>query len=390
MEKIRIGVVGLGDISHVYLTNLQKYSDYVTIQACAARTLEKAQAKAEQYGIPEAYSCAEELIRNADVDVILNLTIPNAHYPLNKLALECGKHVYTEKPLADTYEHGRELTDLAKQKNLRIGCAPDTFLGGRLQTCREMLDAGVIGDVIGATAFMVYRGIETFHPNPAFYYHKGAGPLMDMGPYYMSALFSLLGPVESCCAMSKRTFDQRVIETEPHRGELINVEVDTYTTGLLRFQSGVIVTMLFSFDVCDSNLPRIEIYGTKGTLCIADIDPLDGPNLFGGKILLRMTEQYRWRSMPRKPEETSLDWETVPVTRPFCSTSHASNSRGIGLVDMVLAMQENRPHRASGEMALHSLEVMEQMIQSAEEGRFLSPQTRFDRPALLADDFPVR
>lgn len=245
MKKLRIGVIGLGDISHVYLTNLKKYSDYVTIEACASRSLEKAQRKADQYGIPHAYANAEELIREADIDLILNLTTPDMHYILNKLALECGRHVYTEKPLAFTYAQGKELLELSASKQLRIGCAPDTFLGARLQTCRDILDSGKIGDVIGASAFVIYHGLETFHPNPAFYYHEGAGPLMDIGPYYVNALLSLLGPVQSCCAMSKRTFDQRLITTEPHKGEMIDVEVDTYTTGLMQFASGAIGTAIF-------------------------------------------------------------------------------------------------------------------------------------------------
>lgn len=390
MKKLRIGVVGLGDISHVYLTTLQKYSDYVTLSACASRTLEKAQRKAAEYGIPHAYACAEDLIRQADVDLILNLTTPDMHYPLNKLALECGKHVYTEKPLAGSFAEGRELAELAAERGLRIGCAPDTFLGGRLQTCRDVLDSGTIGDMIGASAFVIYHGGETFHPNPAFFYHKGAGPLMDIGPYYVTALLSLLGPVQTCCAMSKRTFDTRPITSQPRCGETIDVEVDTYTTGLLQFASGAIATTLFSFDVWDSNLPRIELYGTKGTLCIPDIDPLDGPNIFGGDLLLRTPETYRWYNMPRTADDLAKDWTHLPITRPFRSTSHAENSRGVGLIDMVLAILEERPERASGAMALHSLEVMECMLDSAVRGQFRTMTTTFERPAPLPAEFPVR
>ena len=390
MKKLRIGVVGLGDISHVYLTTLQKYSDLVTLCACASRTLEKAQRKAAEYGIPQAYACAEDLIREADVDLILNLTTPDMHYPLNKLALECGKHVYTEKPLAGSFAEGQELMQLAAQNNLRVGCAPDTFLGGRLQTCRDVLDAGTIGEVIGASAFVIYHGGETFHPNPAFFYHKGAGPLMDIGPYYVTALLSLLGPVSTCCAMSKLTFDTRPITSQPHCGEQIDVEVDTYTTGLMQFASGAIGTAMFSFDVWDSNLPRMELYGTKGTLCIPDIDPLDGPNIFGGDILLRTQDNYRWYQMPRAQADLDKDWIHIPITRPFRSTSHAENSRGIGLIDMVLAIAKNRPERASGAMALHSLEVMEHMLDSAQSQQFRTMQTTFDRPAPLPEDFPVR
>lgn len=390
MNKLRIGVVGLGDISRVYLENLQKYSDFVTLSACACRTAEKAQRKAAEYNIPVWYDSAEQLIREADVDLILNLTTPNSHYSLNKLALECGKHVYTEKPLAGTFAQGQELLRLAQEKNLRIGCAPDTFLGGRLQTCRDLIDNGTIGEVIGASSFVIYHGCETFHPNPAFYYHTGAGPVMDIGPYYVTALLSLLGPVQSCCAMSKRTFDKRTISSEPLRGQEIDVEVDTYSTALMQFASGAIATTMFSFDVWDSNLPRIEIYGTKGTLCIPDIDPLDGPNIFGGDILLRTEENYRWYNQPRDWFEVKQDWIHVPISRPFCSSSHSENSRGIGLVDIALAIAENRPERASGAMALHSLEVMEKLLYSAKHQQFTVMETTFERPEPLPQDFPVR
>lgn len=272
---------------------------------------------------------------------------------------------------------------LAAEKGLTVGCAPDTFLGGRIQTMRDLIDSGVVGTITGATGFVAYSGVETFHPNPAAFYQPGAGPLFDIGPYYITALLSLLGPVKRCCAMSKRTFDTRTITSEPRRGETIPVGMDTYTTGVLEFTCGALATLLFSFDVCDSELPRMEIYGTKGTLCMPDIDPLDGPNLFGGELWLRTRHNYRWGPLPRDPARVDAAWENIPITRPYTSTSHTENSRGIGLLDAVDAITEHRAPRASGDMALHALEIMESMLTSAREGRFYDLETTFERPQPL-------
>ncbi|NDL67263.1 Gfo/Idh/MocA family protein [Anaerotalea alkaliphila] len=385
MKKFKVGVLGLGDISDVYISNLQNYA-IVEVAACASRGLEKAQAKAARHGIPKAYASPAELLSDPEIDIILNLTLPEVHGSLNLAALEAGKHVYSEKPLAATLEEAKKVMDLAKRKGLSVCCAPDTFLGSRLQTCRQLIDEGRIGRVTGAAAFVVSHGHEWHHPNPDFFYRRGAGPLLDIGPYYITALLSLLGPVRSCCAMANRAFDRRTIESEPRKGETIPVEVDTHISGSLAFESGVVATVLASFDVWDSELPRMEIYGTEGTLCLRDIDPLDGPNLFGGEILLRTRENYRWKGMPR-PEELP-DWEKVPVKRPFSETSHRKNSRGIGLVDMAYALRDGRPARAGGEMAYHSLEVMEGLLQSAEAGYYHQVKSTFQHPELLPVDFP--
>ncbi|MGN1031804.1 MAG: Gfo/Idh/MocA family protein [Butyricicoccaceae bacterium] len=387
MDKMKVGVVGLGDISHVYLTTLNQFHQYVTLEACAARSLEKAQRKAEQYGIRKAYATPEELIADPEVDLILNLTPPDSHAKFNRMALEAGKHVYSEKPLAATFAEAEEIMKLAQEKGLAVGCAPDTFLGARFQTVRELIDHGTIGEITGATAFCTYHGVETFHPSPFFYYQPGAGPLMDIGPYYFTALFALLGPVRRCCAMSKRTLNTRTPLHPMHVGKTIEVNVDTHTTGLLEFENGALATVLFSFDIWDSELPRIELYGTKGTICIRDVDPLSGPNLFGGELWLKTEKEYRWYSNPRTQEEMDRDWIRVPLKRPFASTSHQDNSRGIGLVDLVLGLQEGREARASGRMALHSLEVMEGMFESAKTGQFYLPHTTFTVPDLLPEQF---
>lgn len=385
MKKYKVGVIGLGDISRVYIGNLKKYP-IVEVVACASRGLDKAKEWAEKFGISKPYGSADELIADPDIDIILNLTIPEAHAEINLKALQAGKHLYTEKPLGATYKEAKAIMTLAAEKGLRVGSAPDTFLGGRLQTMRKAIDEGVIGRVIGASAFVVGHGHEWFHPNPGFFYKHGGGPLLDIGPYYITALLSLLGPAKSCSAMTQRAFDKRVIESEPKKGEVIDVEVDTHITGTIRFANGAVATLIASFDVWDSELPRIEIYGTKGTLCVQDINPYSGPNLFGGKVLLRNADNYRWKSYDY--EGMDLPWLEVPVAHRFNSESHAENSRGIGLVDMAYAIAHGRAERASGAMALHSVELMEGMLESAAHETFYQLETAFERPDMFPEDFP--
>ncbi len=387
MATFGVGVVGIGDISDVYITNLKRYADIVEVVGCAGRDPAKARTKATQHGLSRAYASPGELFADPEVDIVLDLTIPSAHAALNLAALRAGKHVYSEKPLAVTFAESLEIMSLAATKGVRVGCAPDTFLGGRLQTCRALIDDGRLGDIVAASAFVVSHGHEWHHPNPAFFYQPGGGPILDIGPYYVTALLALLGPVDSVGAMASRTFPERVIQSEPRRGETIPVDVDTHVTGCLRFASGALATIIASFDVWDSDLPRLEIYGTLGTISINDPDPLDGPNLFGGSVLFRDAEHARWRGMPRP--QALPDWTEVDVVHPFTSTSHADNSRGIGLVDMAYAIRDGRPARASGEMALHSMEVMESILLSAQEQRFIPMTTTFERPAPLSIDWPA-
>lgn len=386
MQPFTIGVVGTGDISDVYLSNLKLYGDIVEVVGCASRRASQAAEKAAKHGLPKAYATVDELIADPAIDIVLNLTTPESHAPINLAALRAGKHVYTEKPLGATFEESHQIMDLAAEAGRYVGCAPDTFLGGRLQTCRRLIDDGSLGDILGASAFVVSHGHEWFHPNPSYFYQPGAGPLLDIGPYYVTALLALMGPVAQCAAMSSRAFGQRTIESEPRRGERIDVNVDTHVTGLLEFRSGAIATLIASFDVWDSELPRMEIYGTKGTICIEDIDPVDGPNLFGGRVLFANVENYRWKGLPRK--QPMPEWTDVPVEHPFNSLSHRENSRGIGLVDMAYAIRDQRPARASGQMALHSVEVMEGVLISAKERRFYELTTTCERPQPIPVDFP--
>lgn len=214
MKTFNVGVLGVGDISDVYIENLKKYA-IVDVVACAGRDPERVRRKARRHGIPRAYATVDDFLSDRDIDIVLNLTAPSVHASLTLAALHAGKHVFSEKPLAVRFEEGREIIEVAKQQGLQFGCAPDTILGGRLQTCRKLIDDGGVGQVLGASAFAISRGPEWFHPNPEFLYRRGGGPLLDIGPYYLSALVSLLGPIRRCSAMARKSGSQRIVESGP-------------------------------------------------------------------------------------------------------------------------------------------------------------------------------
>jgi len=359
IQPVSVGVIGCGNISGAYMRMLKTLS-VVQVVACADLRPEAAQALAEQYQVPRVLP-VEALLADPEIEIVLNLTVPQAHGQVAIAALEAGKSVYNEKPLALTREEGRRMLELAAQSGLRVGCAPDTFLGGGLQTCRELLDAGVIGEPVAATAFMMSRGHEHWHPNPAFYYQKGGGPMFDMGPYYLTALVSLLGPVRRVTGATRITRPQRVITSQPRYGEVIEVEVPTHVAGLLDFAAGPIGTIITTFDVQASNLPWIEIYGTKGTLAAPD------PNTFGGPVRVRLAGESTWSE--------------IPVTRPY-----TENSRGLGLADMAEGMRTGRPHRANGQLAYHVLDIMHAIHEASDEGRHILLESTCERPDPLQVD----
>jgi len=379
-NKLRVGLIGCGVISDIYLQTIQKH-EILDVVACASLDPEESRAKAEQYGIQRSCS-PEQIIDDPDIDCILNLTIPSAHTAINLAALNAGKHVYAEKPFATNVTDGRMTVELAREKGLYVGSAPDTFLGGRWQTCRRLIEEDVIGRPTGVTAFMCNHGVERHHPNPANWYKFGGGPLLDIGPYYLSAMIFLLGPVVRCAGMAKKTFGERLIESEPRRGEVITVEVDTHVTGLLEFESGVTGNMIMSFDVWDSHLPRLEIYGEKGTISIPDPDPLYGPNRFEGPVYYKTRETARWTYRPRV--EGLEDWE-------IAENHHGYNedSRGLGLVDLAYAVRDKRPLRASGDLAQHVLEIMMGVLQSSIDHRFFEFENTCEIPEPLPTDFPL-
>ena len=359
MEPIGVGIIGCGNISSTYLKNLRTFP-ILRVLACADIDLARAEARAAEFGVPRACG-VPELLADPAIDLVVNLTTPAAHTQVGHLAAMDGKSFYSEKPLALTFDDGRVLLKHARQRGAAVGCAPDTFLGAGLQTCRELLDAGAIGRPIGAAAFMTSHGHEGWHPDPAFYYQPGGGPMFDMGPYYLTALVALLGPVRRVGGSTARGFEERIIGSEPKRGQAIAVEVPTHVTGSLDFASGVLGTITTSFDVWAAELPRIEIYGTEGTLSLPD------PNGFGGPVRLWQQDTRAWRE--------------VPIVRPY-----SGNSRGIGVADMAYAMRSGRPFRANGAMALHVLEIMEAIHRSSEQGQHIVLESSCERPAPLPPD----
>jgi predicted dehydrogenase len=357
MGKVKVGIVGCGNISGIYFENLTTMFANTEVYACADTIRERAEQAAEKYGIPHVWS-TEELIDSGEIQIVINLTTPVGHFEVCRQALLAGKHVYVEKPLSLTLDNGKELVALAKEKGLFIGCAPDTFLGGGLQTCRKLIDDGFIGEPVAASAFMVCHGHESWHPDPEFYYQEGGGPMFDMGPYYLTALVSLMGPVTTVCGMTKTSFPERTITSSPKFGQTIEVKVPTHVAGTLQFASGAIATVITSFDIWDSSLPRIEIYGSRGTLIVPD------PNTFGGPILL-------------KPANGSAFME-IPLVH-----SYAANSRGIGVADMADCIETGNQPRANGDLANHVLEIMHAFHTSSDSKRYVELVTSCEQPEPL-------
>lgn len=370
-KPVKTAVIGCGNISDIYLENAAKW-DILDLVACANRTLPRAQSQAEKFNVPQAKPIAE-VLADPEIELIINLTTPDVHAEIGLAALRAGKSVYNEKPLAVSREDGRLLLQEAKTRGLLVGCAPDTFLGGGLQTCRQLLDAGEIGTPVAAQAFMLIQGPEAWHPNPGFLYEVGAGPLFDIGPYYLTALISLLGPIRRVTGSARTTYPERAIGSGPQQGEKFPVETPTHIASILDFASGPVATLTTSFDVAVSagaalNLydvggALLEIQGTKGTLCLPD------PNMFGGPVRVRRLGEKEWRE--------------VPLTH-----GHSSNDRGIGVADMAYAIRDGRSHRATGEMAYHVLDVMHAILEASEMGRHIEPTSRCERPAALPAGLP--
>lgn len=357
MDKIKVGIVGCGNISDIYLKNCTQVFNMLDVVACADLIMDRAKSKAQQYNIPKACS-VEELLANPDIEIVINLTTPEAHAEVCLAALKSGKNIYVEKPLAITREEGQKILDIAHQKGLLIGGAPDTFLGGGLQTCRKLIDDGWIGEPVAATAFMVNHGHESWHPDPAFYYKVGGGPMFDMGPYYITALISLIGPIERVTGSARITFPERLITSEPKYGTKITVDVPTHVTGIMDFETGAIGTIITSFDIWNSQLPRIEIYGSKGSMIVPD------PNTFGGPVFIKRSNDKDWIEMP-------------------LSHGYTENSRGLGVADMAQALRSGKVHRANGKMAYHVLDVMHAFHEASDQGRHVKLKSTCQQPEPL-------
>lgn len=359
MKRRKIGIIGCGNISGIYFKNLINTFQNTEVVACADLVAERAEAKAEEFDVS---ACSvEELLQNPEIEIVVNLTTPQAHYEVCNDVLSAGKHVYVEKPLCLTREDGKKLLQKAKEKNLLIGSAPDTFLGAGIQTCRKLIDDGWIGEPVAATAFMTCHGHESWHPDPEFYYQVGGGPMFDMGPYYLTALVNLIGPVEKVSGFTNITFPTRTITSEKKYGKIVDVEVPTHIAGLLEFKNGAIGTIITSFDVWGAQLPRIEIYGSEGTISVPD------PNTFGGPVHI-MRKNHK-------------EFSPIPLSHPY-----AENSRGLGVSDMVRALNTGKKNRANAELSYHVLDIMHGFHDSANTGRHILLESTCDKPEAMPDE----
>jgi predicted dehydrogenase len=365
MSKTVIGIVGCGNISDAYFRGAAR-SNLIRVKACADLRAEAAQAKAALHGV--SAMPVQTLLADPEISIVVNLTVPMTHAAVSQQILSAGKHAYSEKPLAANFADGAGLMELARARNLRVGCAPDTFLGASHQACRRLIDAGTIGTPVGGSAVVMSHGMESWHPNPEFFFKPGGGPILDVGPYYITQLVNLLGPVRRAAGLGTIGNATRTVTSEPLKGSTINVEVLTTVNGVLEFANGANVSLSASWDVWKHNRASpIEIYGTEGSLLGVD------PNFFG--------------NIPRVCKPNG-DWQDVPIdahpfgiaNRELRNGSMQADYRIVGLVDMAMAIRHNRPHRASGDLALHVLEVLEALEASSRSGQFISIRSPCERP----------
>ena len=356
MTALNVALVGCGNISTQYLNNLPKLPN-LTLASVSDVVDAAAQKVSAERGVP--VRAIGDVLADDAVDVVLNLTTPQAHAPLTIDALQAGKHVYLEKPFATTLADAEAMVAAAQATNRRIGSAPDTVLGTGIQTARKLIDDGEIGTPVAATAFMMAAGHEAWHPNPAFYYLTGGGPLLDMGVYYLTALVTLLGPIEAVAGMGSRTRTERLVpDGAPRAGETLTVEVDTYVTASLRHTAGAISTLIVSFDTQASQLPRIEVYGTSASLSVPD------PNQFANPVGIARTRNGKFE----------------PVQD---LAGYVDAGRGFGLSDMVRSIGMQTPHRQSAELGFHVNEVMERVLESISTRTFVDVISTCQRPAAV-------
>lgn len=367
MSVLGVGIIGCGNISTTYFS-LAPLFNGIEIRACADLNSAAAKAKAEEYGVRA--ESIDDLLSADDIDIIVNLTIPDAHYSVTKQILEAGKHAYSEKPVVLTLEEGKTLRDLAKRKGLMVGSAPDTFLGGAHQQARAHIDSGGVGTITSGTAIVLSHGMEHWHPNPDFFFQPGGGPVLDLGPYYIANLVNLIGPVKRVAALTSMASNTRTITSEPRAGETVPVDTPTNIHALLEFEQGATITLLSSWDVWAHQHSEMELYGSGGSIYLPD------PNFFGGTVSAGGSDFSEVVPLPQ--------WD-----HPFGKTNQDDNGvsranyRAAGLADMALAIMDGRDHRCSLERALHAVDVMTSILKSGETGEFVAMSTTCSRPAAL-------
>ncbi len=366
INTLGVGIIGCGNISTAYM-QLGPLFKGIEVRACADIDLAAAKVRADEFGIDAV--AVDELLVREDIDIVVNLTIPAAHYEIASKILDAGKHVYSEKPFVLSKAQGEDLLQHAAARGLRIGSAPDTFLGGSHQLVRHLIDEGACGKILSGTAVVQGHGMEDWHPNPDFFFLPGAGPVLDIGPYYISNLVQLIGPVESVMALSDSPTTTRTIGNGPREGEVIPVKTPTTIHALLRFVSGAQITLITSWDVWSHSHGHMELYGEMGSVFLPD------PNFFGGDV--RLTA---------KGENAALPNWNHPFSVNNQDDNERANYRGAGLSDMAMAIQAGRPHRCSAEFAHHVVDVMTSILAAGESGQAVRVSTRCDRPEPLDAD----
>ncbi|QPC86326.1 gfo/Idh/MocA family oxidoreductase [Mesorhizobium sp. NBSH29] len=365
-KKLGVGIIGCGNISATYL-GLAPLFRGVEMRACADINMDAANARAAEYDVRA--ETVEGLLRAGDIDIVVNLTVPAVHYAVSKQVLDAGKHVYSEKPFVLDVKEGLDLKTRAEKKKLRVGSAPDTFMGGAHQLARQLIDSGAVGNITSGTCHVMSHGMEHWHPNPDFFFQPGGGPILDLGPYYISNLVQLIGPVKRVAALATIPSKERTISSQPRAGEKIPVSTPTTIVALMEFQNGAAITFNASWDVWNHGHAPMELYGEEGTIHVPD------PNFFGGEV--------------RYSKRDKLFKKAAKWAHPFgvANQKHArgmqANYRTAGLADMALAILEDRPHRCSLEAALHAIDVMTGILKSGETGKFVDMTTTCERPAAL-------
>jgi predicted dehydrogenase len=367
VRAVKVGILGCGHVSDQYFEGISRFES-LEIVACADLDLARAEEKAARHHVPRAYA-PEQLIDDPEVELVVNLTPPLAHAEASLAAIAGGKHVWSEKPLAASLEAAGHVLEAAEAAGVLVGCAPDTFLGGSIQTAAKLVADGWIGEPVSGVAFVSEHGYEHFHPAVHSFYEPGGGPALDLGPYYVTALVAMLGPVARVTSFARATFPERVAHVGPRRGERIPVQVPTHVTGALELASGALVTVLMSWDIWATNLPYLEVYGTTGSLSVAN------PDEFDGLPRLRRAGSEELEQPP--PPPGTVPWLEIPLAQP------GDVGRGIGIADMAEAIRDGRRHRASGELAYHVLEVLSGLELSERDRRHVDVASRPDRPAPL-------
>ncbi|MCF4098139.1 Gfo/Idh/MocA family protein [Maritalea mediterranea] len=364
-EQLGVGIIGCGNISAAYMRLAPMYKS-IKVLACADLNPAASAARAAEFGLRDL--TIDELLAADDIDIVVNLTIPAAHFEVSKRILEAGKHSYSEKPFVLSVDEGKKLAEIARARNLYVGSAPDTFLGGAHQLARHLIDQGEIGKVIAGSCHVMSHGMEDWHPNPDFFFQPGGGPVLDLAPYYITNLVNIIGPVKRVAALASKGSDTRTIGSGDRKGEQVPVDTPTNIHALLEFENGATITMSNSWDVWAHRHANMELYGAEGSLFVPD------PNFFGGEV-----------------EMAKSDGEIKPVemwAHPFAKPNEDENAnyRTVGLADMADAIIKGRDYRCSLNLALHVVDVMLGVLRSGEIGQFVAMTTTCERPEALSPE----